>query len=98
MANGMERSNLELSRRLFLRGTAAGAVGSITLGGGAVLAFADATVINIVSDGDTNITDWWTNTLKPMFEAANPGYSLNVVITRADGCNSWGAQRVGACK
>src|SRR5262249_30378344 len=56
------------------------------------------TVINIVSDGDTNITDWWTNTLKPQFEAANPGLSLNVVITRADGGNEVVAQRVVAAK
>ena len=99
----MERSNtafsdVEISRRLFLKGTAAGAVGSIALGGSSVLAFADATVINIVSDGDTNVTDWWTNTLKPAFEAANPGYSMNVIMTRADGGNDVVAQRIVAAK
>ena len=103
MAIKMERSNsqisaIEMSRRLFLKGSAAGAVGSITLGGSAVFAFADAQTINIVSDGDTNVTDWWTNVLKPQFEAANPGYALNIVITRADGGNDVVAQRVVAAK
>jgi putative spermidine/putrescine transport system substrate-binding protein len=103
MANRMERSNTDisaggLSRRLFLKGTAAGAVGSIALGGRSVIAYADAQTINIVSDGDTNVTDWWTNTLKPQFEAANPGYSLNIVITRADGGNDVVAERVVAAK
>jgi len=98
MPNLLERSNSELSRRLFLQGTAATVAGSITLSGSSVLALADATVINVISDGDTNITDWWANTLKPLFEAANPGYSLNVVITRADGGNEVVAQRVVAAK
>jgi len=103
MALKMERSNhqisaVEMSRRLFLKSSAAGAAASMTLGGSAVFAFADATTINIVSDGDTNVTDWWTNVLKPQFEAANPGYSLNVVITRADGGNEVVAQRVVAAK
>src|SRR3954470_22111096 len=90
--------DLELSRRIFLKGSAATAAATLTLGGTSVLAFADATVINIVSDGDTNVTDWWTNTLKPQFEAANPGLSLNIVITRADGGNDVVAQRVVAAK
>ena len=89
---------LERSRRQFLQGTAAIAAASLTLAGRSVIVHADATVINIVSDGDTNITDWWTNTLKPMFESANPGLSLNVVITRADGGNEVVAQRVVAAK
>src|SRR6185369_6787285 len=79
--------DLELSRRLFLKGAATTGAATLTLGGTSVLAWADAAIINIVSDGDTNVTDWWTNVLKPQFEAANPGLSLNVVITRADGGN-----------
>jgi putative spermidine/putrescine transport system substrate-binding protein len=90
--------DLELSRRLFLKGAAATGTATLTLGGTSVLVWADATVINIVSDGDTNVTDWWTNVLKPQFEAANPGLSLNVVITRADGGNEVVAQRVVAAK
>jgi putative spermidine/putrescine transport system substrate-binding protein len=103
MENELERSNdalstTQVSRRFFLKGTAAGAVGTIAFGGSSVLAYADGQTINIVSDGDSNVTDWWTNTLKPMFEAANPGYSLNIVITRADGGNDVVGQRVVAAK
>jgi putative spermidine/putrescine transport system substrate-binding protein len=90
--------DLDLSRRIFLKGSAATAAATLTFAGSSVLAFADATVINIVSDGDTNVTDWWTNTLKPQFEAANADLSLNVVITRADGGNEVVAQRVVAAK
>lgn len=53
-------------------------------------------VIDVVVDGDTNISDWWSNTLKPAFEAANPGLSINVVITRANGGNALVAERVVA--
>src|SRR5262249_24618528 len=92
------KRDLELSRRIFLKGSAATAAATLTLGGTSVLALADQAVINIVSDGDTNITAWWTNTLKPHFKAANPDLSLNVVITRADGGNEVVAQRVVAAK
>ena len=27
------------------------------------------------------ISGWWTNTIAPAFEAANPDYRINVVIT-----------------
>ncbi len=35
----------------------------------------DTTVIDVMTDGDSNVSDWWTNTLAPMFEKANPGLS-----------------------
>ncbi len=57
---------------------------------------ADPTVIDIVSDGDTNITDWWSNVLAPLFAKAHPGLRLNVVATRASGNNGVVAQRVVA--
>jgi putative spermidine/putrescine transport system substrate-binding protein len=82
----------EVSRRLFMQ--AAGATAAVSLSVSARAA--GATVIDIVTDGDTNVSDWWTNTLKPMFEAANPGITLNVVITRANGGNEVVAQRVVA--
>lgn len=78
-----------LNRRLFLTVTAA-----------APLAFSrlaraqDRKVLQIYIDGDTNISDWWNDIIKPAFEAANPGHTFNVTITRgvADG-NSTIAQR-----
>lgn len=84
---------IELSRRRFVQAAAAAA--ALPLLTSRVNA-AGETVIDIVSDGDTNITDWWTNTLAPMFEKANPGVKLNVVITRANGGNDTVAQRVVA--
>src|SRR5579864_3972470 len=40
------------------------------------------TTLNVYSNGDTNITDWLSNTVAPAFEAANPQYKVNVVIVR----------------
>ncbi len=84
---------IELSRRLFLQSAAASAALPFLVSGANA---AGETVINIVSDGDTNVTDWWTNTLAPLFEKANPGVKLNVVITRANGGNDVVAQRIVA--
>jgi putative spermidine/putrescine transport system substrate-binding protein len=39
--------------------------------------------IYVYSDSDTNITDWWTNTLIPAFEKENPQYK--VVLTNVRG-------------
>src|SRR5260221_13798654 len=83
-----------LSRRLLLKSAAATAL--LPLAGHA--AFAATTTIDVMTDGDTNISDWWTNTLKPAFEKPNPEFSLNVVITRANGANQVVAQRVLAAK
>ena len=71
-----------LSRRTFLTSsavlTAAGLVG--------LPAFAaDTKTLQVYLDGDTNISDWWNNILKPAFEAANPGWTFNVTITRGVG-------------
>ncbi len=66
-----------LSRRQFLATTAATAALASTR----VLA-EDKKVLQVFTDGDTNISDWWNNILKPAFEAANPGMSFNVTITR----------------
>src|SRR5215468_11195104 len=81
------------SRRLLLKAGAASAALSFSIAGARA---ADPTVIDVVTDGDTNISDWWTNTLKPLFERAHPDLSLNIVISRADGGNRVVAQRVVA--
>ena len=86
----------ELSRRLFLQ-SAAAASATLPLVGWRISALAaDTITLNITSDGDTNITDWWTNVLAPMFEKDNPGVKLNVVITAANGGNDVVAQRIVA--
>lgn len=41
--------------------------------------------INVYIDSDTNIADWWSNTIKPAFESAHPEYTLNIVHTGAGG-------------
>jgi len=71
-----------LSRRQFLITTAA----ATSLAATGVTA-QDMKTLQVFIDGDTNISDWWNNILKPMFEAANPGRTFNVTITRgvADG-------------
>jgi putative spermidine/putrescine transport system substrate-binding protein len=57
----------------------------------------DRKVLQIYVDGDTNISDWWNNIIKPAFETAHPDLTFNVTITRgvADG-NTTIAQRVMA--
>jgi putative spermidine/putrescine transport system substrate-binding protein len=46
---------------------------------------AEPSTINVYIDSDTNIADWWTNSIKPAFEAAHPEYVLNIVHTGAGG-------------
>lgn len=41
--------------------------------------------ISVYIDSDTNISDWWSNTIKPMFEAAHPDYELVIVHTGGSG-------------
>jgi putative spermidine/putrescine transport system substrate-binding protein len=53
-------------------------------GGGAAAPAAPST-INVYIDSDTNIADWWTNSVKAAFEAAHPEYVLNIVHTGAGG-------------
>jgi putative spermidine/putrescine transport system substrate-binding protein len=43
------------------------------------LAFADPNRIDWVTSSDQNIIDFWTNVVKPKFEAANPGITVNLV-------------------
>jgi putative spermidine/putrescine transport system substrate-binding protein len=45
----------------------------------------DRKVLQVYCAGDTNISNWWNDIVKPAFEAAEPGYSFNVTITRGVG-------------
>ena len=45
----------------------------------------DRTPIYVYTDSDTNISDWWTNTVKPAFEAEYPQYELVLTIVRGVG-------------
>jgi len=43
------------------------------------LAFAAEGVIDVYFTSDQNVIDFWTNVVKPKFEAANAGITLNLV-------------------
>ncbi|UJW84639.1 extracellular solute-binding protein [Devosia sp. SL43] len=68
-----------MKRREFLMtSTAAGAVALSTgLMGGR--AFAAPGVLDVFFNSDVNVVDFWTMNVKPGFEAANPGVTLNLV-------------------
>jgi putative spermidine/putrescine transport system substrate-binding protein len=69
-----------ISRRHFIAATAAT---PLLLG---TRAFAqDKKTLQVFTDGDTNISNWWNDIIKPAFEAAHPGYTFNVTITRGVG-------------
>ncbi|HVX83119.1 MAG TPA: extracellular solute-binding protein [Devosiaceae bacterium] len=42
-------------------------------------AFADPNRIDWITSSDQNVIDFWTNVVKPKFEAANPGLTINLV-------------------
>lgn len=71
-----------LSRRQFIASSAIASALAATR----VMA-QDMKTLQVYIDGDTNISGWWNDILKPAFEAANPGLTFNVTITRgvADG-------------
>lgn len=82
-----------LNRRQFLITTSAVplALSATTL----TAAFAqNRKILQIYIDGDSNISDWWNDSVRPAFEAAHPDLGFNVTITRgvADG-NATIAQR-----
>ncbi len=45
----------------------------------------ETTVIDVYIGSDTNISDWWSNSIKPDFEATHPGYELNIIHTGSGG-------------
>lgn len=51
------------------------------------IAFAEEGRIDWYTDSDSNILDFWTNTVKPAFEAANSGTTINLVDA-GDGAGS----------
>lgn len=56
-----------LSRRHFLIATAAAPAAFSTRAFGQ-----DQKVLQVFIDGDTNISNWWNDIIKPAFEAAHP--------------------------
>jgi putative spermidine/putrescine transport system substrate-binding protein len=54
------------------------------------MAFGAPGVIDWYTSSDQNVLDFWTNVVKPKFEAANPGVTLNLV----DGGDNAGLQAI----
>lgn len=65
-----------MKRRTFMMSTAGVAAG---LALAPRMSFAAEGVIDWYTSSDTNVLDFWTNFVKPAFEAANPGIKLNLV-------------------
>lgn len=65
-----------MKRRAFMLSVGGAAAGMVLL---PRMAFAEAGRIDWYTSSDQNILDFWTNIVKPKFEAANPGVTLNLV-------------------
>ncbi len=65
-----------MKRRTFMLSTAALAAGTAML---PRMSFAAEGTIDWYTSSDSNILDFWTNVVKPAFEAAHPGIGLNLV-------------------
>ncbi len=76
-----------MKRRDFMISAVATAAGMTLL---PKLAFAAAGRIDWYTSSDQNVLDFWTNIVKPKFEAANPGITLNLV----DGGDNAGLQAI----
>jgi putative spermidine/putrescine transport system substrate-binding protein len=77
-----------MDRRRFM-GTAAGfAAGMLIV---PRMATAAEGVIDWYTGSDSNVLDFWANTVKPAFEAANPGITINLV----DAGDNAGLQAIG---
>jgi putative spermidine/putrescine transport system substrate-binding protein len=70
-----------LHRRQFL--ITASAVPLVLAAGSAIAA--DRKVLQVYTDGDTNIQNWWNDQIKPAFEAAHPDLTFNLTVTRGVG-------------
>ncbi|TQX86737.1 MULTISPECIES: extracellular solute-binding protein [Rhizobium] len=68
---------MNIGRREFLTATTAFGVG--IMAGGIRIASAAPGVLDIFFNSDTNVIDFWTQVVKPGFEAANSGVTLNLV-------------------
>lgn len=60
------------------------------VGAAVVSAQDEPTIVDVVIGSDTNIFDWYSNIVKPAFEAAHPEYELNLVHTGAAGASGNG--------
>src|SRR5215207_6574928 len=58
---------------------------TLVLGTGALAAQDAPTPLYVYTDSDTNISDWWTNTVIPAFEAEYPQYDVVLTIVRGVG-------------
>lgn len=65
-----------MKRRAFMLSVGGVAAGMVLLPRGA---FAEAGRIDWYTSSDQNVLDFWTNVVKPKFEAANPGVTINLV-------------------
>jgi len=65
-----------MKRRAFMISAAGAAVGITLL---PRMSFAAEGVIDVYFTSDQNVIDFWTNVVKPKFEAANAGITLNLV-------------------
>lgn len=65
-----------MNRRELLIGGTAIATGTLLA---PRMAFAEANRIDWITSSDQNVIDFWTNVVKPKFEAANPGITINLV-------------------
>lgn len=77
-----------MKRRAFMISVGGAAAGMVLL---PRLAFAEAGRIDWYTPSDQNILDFWTNVVKPKFEAANSGVTINLV----DGGDNAGLQAIG---
>src|SRR5690606_11989473 len=65
-----------MKRRTFMMSAAGAAAGMAIL---PRMSFAAEGVIDWYTSSDSNILDFWTNIVKPAFEAAHPGVTINLV-------------------
>ena len=77
-----------MDRRSFLTTTAGFAAGMVIV---PRMASAAEGVIDWYTGSDSNVLDFWANTVKPAFEAANPGITINLV----DAGDNAGIQAIG---
>jgi len=77
-----------MNRREFVLSTTAVAAATLL----PRMAFAEANRIDWFTSSDQNIMDFWTNVVKPKFEAANPGATINLV----DGGDNAGLQAIAS--
>src|SRR6476620_9379890 len=76
----------QMDRRTFLKGIGS-AAGVVLLPS---FAAADQNRIDWYTSSDTNVLDFWSNFVKPKFEAAHPGITMNLV----DGGDGGGLQAI----